>query len=142
MIKPERVKQRAVAIRLDCPHCGAVKGGGRHSIRNRVVQHLGVERPCYLELQYSYHQCRVCFRFFTNPGGSRGGGNYSDAVKDKVLEIIRAGATAAECSKRMREDYYVDVPSTTIHDWKVSSGYVQLGKKGLAARRKSSAKTV
>lgn len=105
-----------------CPACNA--SGKKHSLRTRQLREIGITGPTILEVTCSVHFCAKCNRYYSVPMDhvAPDHGLFTNRVRLKALDLLnRQGMSLGRASKRMRLQYHVHVPESTLHDWLVDS---------------------
>jgi len=113
MVRIRRVRRQAA-----CPRCGRLSP--RHSVQRRQLRDLGLTGPAVTELALSYHRCSDCEKFFMLPADdvAEPGSSFTNRVKEKVLQsVYQDGLPVDAVVGRMRRDFHVRVPRSTLYYW-------------------------
>ena len=104
-----------------CPKCKTVSK--RHSVGKRTLREVGISSPTVLEITYSKHYCMTCRKHFSLPMDhlAQPSGRFTNRVRrTAVALVVKESLTLEKATQRMRQNYHVHVPPTTLHDWVVT----------------------
>lgn len=102
----------------ECPVCA--QPGKRHSAGRRKLRDICGRVPAVLEVVYTKHFCIRCRKFFSvsmvhlaDPAS-----RYTLRIKRRALDMLREGVTLERVRRDLRRQHRIDIPATTLHDWR------------------------
>ena len=101
-----------------CPRCGELSK--RHCTSHRTLREVGIDGPVLLEVTYSKHYCETCRKHFSLPMDHLAvpSGRFTNRVRWTAVDlVIKSALTLDKAALRMWQKHFVDVPSSTLHDW-------------------------
>lgn len=104
-----------------CPRCKALSK--RHSVGRRRLREIGINCPTMVEVTYSKHYCDKCRKHFSLPMDyiAAPSARFTNRVRRTAVDlVIKGGCSLETAMRRMRVNYFVHVPPTTLHDWVVA----------------------
>jgi len=107
-----------------CPKCKIVSK--RHSVQTRTLHEIGLSGPVTLEIVKSIHWCDACKKHFSIPLDhiAPPSGRYTNRVRRQAVAlVVRDGMILANAAKYMKDKYFVNVPTTTLHQWLNDEGF-------------------
>ncbi len=105
-----------------CPRCGGLSK--RHSNARRRLREVGISGPVVVEVTYSKHYCENCRKHFSLPMDhlAPAHSHFTHRVRRAAVNlVITRSLTLERAALRMRREYFVNVPPTTLHDWVVEA---------------------
>lgn len=101
-----------------CPVCGAASK--RHSAGHRRLRDIRGQLSVVLEVIYTKHFCPKCRKYFSVPMVhlAEPAARYSLRVKQRALAMLDGRSSLEQVSRELRRQYSIDVPATTLHDWR------------------------
>lgn len=104
-----------------CPKCR--RECQKHSTASRKIHDLGTNEPVVIEAIHTKHFCPVCRKHFSvQVPGVDAGSRYTQRVKELAVSLVRKNEmTFRTAAAVLQKQYWVRVPPTTIHDWRVDA---------------------
>lgn len=128
--KPIFLKKKKAPKKYRCPTCG--KFGTLERTRSRVVKHIAHKRQSFIEVTVGVYEakCKCGKKYFTSTvPGVEVGAEYSNAVREKVLDlIVRDGLSNNKVIEHMKEDFLLDISNGFIYlclEWASKKGMLR-----------------
>ncbi|MGC9385221.1 MAG: hypothetical protein ACP5D6_11530 [Kosmotogaceae bacterium] len=128
--KPIILKKKKAPKKHRCPTCG--KLGTRERTRTHIVKHLAHRRQVFIEATVGVYKakCDCGKKYFTSAvPGVEVGAEYSNAVREKVLDlIVRDGLSNNRIIEHMKEDFLLDISIGFIYlcvEWARKKGMLK-----------------
>ncbi len=111
------VRKTCAPRKYPCPTCG--KKGRRQFIKSRFVRHLAQSQPLYWEVVTGVYKarCRCCKFFSSTVPGVEPSADYTDAVREKVVNLpVRDQLSGYGVQRHLEEDFLLHASIGYVHN--------------------------